>query len=221
VLQSKKGGDYVVIQASLQPGETMELRDIGGGYALAQAPNNAVIDSSKLTSNVPTAEKTISAASLLDLQLANSALKWTQSNSVAVACDGQVIAVAAGQQSRLDAVRLVRDKALVWLRRHSPDGMTQFKSTVGSGSKQDRIASHVAWARNSSAEIVKDKSGPTLVLASDGFFPFADGVAEALHIPGLRHISQPGGSVRDADSVALCDKHGVTMSLTGTRIFSH
>ncbi len=217
VLKGKKQGSYVVVQCGSAKQQPLELRDVAGGFALAQHPNLAVIDRVSLTKNVPTLKKMISEATAVDLMLANACLKFAQSNSVAVASGGQVIAVASGQQSRVDAVRLVREKANIWIRRHSEQGISVFSGLKGP--KQDRIVAGVEWARSDGSSVTSNVV--STCLASDGFFPFADGIEEATGIMGLSHISQPGGSMRDADTVAMCDKHGLVMSLTGTRIFSH
>ncbi len=222
LLREKKGGKFVVLcwDASKEASAAAELRDVGGGMALAQAANRVLIDRAVLRRNVPTARSELPEEAVRDLAIANAALRFAQSNSVAAAAEGQLVAVAAGQQSRVDAVRLVGDKARVWLGRHAQGSMDAFAAAPGA--RQDRIVAGTRHARLHGTPANGTGFAPAISLASDGFFPFADGVQEAAAaVPGLRYVSQPGGSVRDADVVAACDQLGLTMSVTGVRIFTH
>lgn len=218
ILSKKKKGSFVVIQGAAADVEdsSLSLRDIGGGLTLAQAPNTRTLGKQDLLKNIPTAVKTIPDSSVVDLILANATIRYAESNSIAAAAAGCVIGVAAGQQSRVDAVRLVAEKARVYMNRHSPAGIAAYESAAGS--KQDRILTATAAAKAMSGAV---GDGTSVVMASDGFFPFGDGIDEAAKIPGLRFLSQPGGSMRDEDVIAVADKHGLGMSLTGVRVFTH
>lgn len=227
LLRAKKKGSFVVLEhnGTRSPAGSIELRDVGDGLTLAQAPNTALIDGPVLSKNVPTSNKTLDAAAVQDLAIANAAIKYAQSNSVAVASGGQLIGVAAGQQSRVDAVRLVGTKTRVWLARHGDRARESFASHVGG--RQEKIVASTAVAREvadsqSAKDLALAAGSPVMCLASDGFFPFADGVETAVAgIPGLRFLSQPGGSTRDEDIVEAANSHGLVMSLTGVRVFSH
>ena len=219
ILSRKKKGSFVVIQqdeTSPNSGDSLELRDIGSGLALAQAPNTHSLSDKYFNQELPTKVRRIPASSRTDLVLANATIRYAESNSIAAACGGQVIGVAAGQQSRVDAVRLVAEKARVYFNRHGAAGVAAFESATGA--KQDRIVT----ATNTAKELPGvEELGLVVSMASDGFFPFSDGIDEAAKIPGLKFMSQPGGSARDGDVIEACNAHGIGMALTGIRVFSH
>ncbi|MDR0818146.1 MAG: phosphoribosylaminoimidazolecarboxamide formyltransferase [Oscillospiraceae bacterium] len=182
ILGKKKNGNYCVMQidAEYVPPET-ELRTVFG-VTFEQKRNDLKL-SPELLKNVVTANRELPAPAVSDLLLAMITAKYTQSNTVVYAVDGQAIGVGAGQQSRLAC-------------------------TILAGAKADEWKS-----RNSAANA-------NLALASDAFFPFADNIEEA-HRRGVKYIAQPGGSIRDAEVIAACDKYGIVMCFTGVRLFHH
>jgi phosphoribosylaminoimidazolecarboxamide formyltransferase/IMP cyclohydrolase len=182
VLSAKKKGNYCVlaVDAAFEPPE-IERREVFG-VAFEQHRNDFPL-TTDLLNNAVTSAKNVSEAAKRDLLLAMITLKFTQSNSVAYAFDGQAIGVGAGQQSRLGCTKLAGDKADDWAKRH--------------GITLDSVA-----------------------LASDAFFPFADNIDRAAQ-SGVKFIAQPGGSIRDPDVIAACDKHGIAMLFTGVRLFTH
>lgn len=229
ILKTKKGGKYVVLRAAVTNTPTMEYREIGG-LCLTQETNTMSVTlndlaSSKIVTRAP--EVGIPDSGKLDLLVANACLKYAQSNNVACAVEGQLIGLSAGQQSRVHSVRLACSKAKVWLARHSPAGIERIETLVAKGLPfQDviNLSTNAAEASGGAAEASGEASGDAstwrVALASDAFFPFADSITEMLPI-NVRYVSETGGSLRDADVVAECNKHDITMVFTSKRIFTH
>jgi phosphoribosylaminoimidazolecarboxamide formyltransferase/IMP cyclohydrolase len=220
ILSQKKKGSFVIIECQKkEKSRKTEFRDVAGGLTLVQEPNDLVIDRTILSQNIPTKVNQFPDSSLIDLVIANSTIKFTQSNSIAAASNGQIIAVGAGQQSRVDAVRIVAEKTRVFLNRHT-DSLLNYFSHEAKGARQDKIVASTNVAKGlDGVQFTSDDVA--LSMASDGFFPFGDGIDEAAKIPGLKYISQPGGSVKDDTVIETCDKYGFGMSITGKRVFSH
>ena len=239
ILRRKKGGRYLILQAdpNAAPAAT-ESRD-HFGVQLSQPLDDRPIDESIF--DQPVTDRTeLPAAVRQDLLIATIALRYTQSNSVCVAADGQVIGLGAGQQSRIHCTRLACGKADRWmLQQHERVLGLEFDSAL---KRPDRFAAReqfVAWAELSAPERARlqtqltNWSGPLsgderrdwigrfrTVLSHDAFMPFRDNVDRA-QASAVTHILQPGGSIADADTTAACNEYGIVMALTGHRLFRH
>ncbi|NLD73992.1 MAG: phosphoribosylaminoimidazolecarboxamide formyltransferase [Chloroflexi bacterium] len=239
ILRAKRGGDYRVlrIDRDYAPAE-VEIRQVFG-VTLEQRRNEAAIDEG-LFANVVTRAKDLPSAALRDLIVATVAVKYTQSNSVCLAHNGQVTGAGAGQQSRVHCTRLAADKSDRWFLRQHPAvlGM-QFREGVRRAERNNAIdlffvddltpAEEEAWRDNYEAvpeRLTREERQAWLgqvtgvALSSDAFFPFRDSIDRASR-SGVAHVAQPGGSTNDADVIAACDQYAMTMSITGLRLFHH
>lgn len=149
-----------------------------------------------------------------DIIIANQTLKYTQSNSIVMAYDGQVIGVGAGQQSRIDCVRIACNKSKNWFGRMSPEIVEMYK--ILGGKKPSKINEIYNYLSLSDMYINMNN----ISLASDGFFPFTDSIKLAKNY-GVTEIIQPGGSINDRLIQKCCDKHNITQYISGTRLFMH
>lgn len=241
ILKAKKGGKFIVLKAdaSFTP-PVMEYR-MCGGMGFMQKRNDVLFDNSKLQ-KIVTERKDLSEAAKLDLILASVAIKYTQSNSVGYAKNGMMIGVGAGQQSRVDCVKLAARKLETWRSRFHPDVMgLKFKEGV---KRQDRVNARVRFIEGDMAEIERQQweknfdappsssiFNPTskkdfvgsldgVAISSDAFFPFRDSIDCAAKY-GVKFVAQPGGSVADDEVIAACNQYGMTMAFTDTRLFHH
>jgi phosphoribosylaminoimidazolecarboxamide formyltransferase/IMP cyclohydrolase len=239
ILRSKRGGGYLVlkIDPSYEP-PVMESREIFG-VTLKQRRNDAVIDSTAVE-NVVTKEKEIPMDAVRDLIVGMITLKYTQSNSVCFALDGQAIGVGAGQQSRVHCTRLAGGKAdLWWLRQHprvldlpiSPNlSRAEKNNTIDLFLTEDLTEPEEAMLRDNLLEpanrLSKDEKRDWLdklygvSLASDAFFPFRDSLDRASQT-GVKYVVQPGGSNRDDIVIDAADEYGMVMAFNGIRLFHH
>lgn len=240
ILKTKRKGSYSVVQIDPEYVPTpVEHKDVFG-ITFEQGRNNAVIDESLLT-NFVTDSKTFSAEAKRDLLVALITLKYTQSNSVCYAKDGQAIGVGAGQQSRIHCTRLAGNKADLWhLRQHPQVLSLPFRADIR---RPDRDNTIDVYLSDDAEEVLADGvwqqfftecpaplsreekrrylSGITGVsLGSDAFFPFGDNIERA-HRSGVSFIAQPGGSIRDDHVIDTCNKYGIAMVFTGLRLFHH
>lgn len=239
ILKAKREGKYHVIQIDpAYEAPEMESREIFG-ITFEQRRNNLVPDLAMLD-HIVTAKKELPEAAKRDLLLAQVTLKYTQSNSVCFAFEGQAIGVGAGQQSRIHCTRLAGSKADKWFLRQHPAvlGM-RFKAGVGRAERNNAIdqyleewlspAEEKLWADNyevvparlsleEKRAYLAAKSG--VALASDAFFPFRDNIDRA-KASGVSYVAQPGGSVRDDVVIEACDAYGMVMCFTGVRLFHH
>lgn len=236
-LAAKKGGSYVVIEADpdYRP-PAVESREVFG-VTLTQERNNRQLRPNDLGDVVC---GDLNEAAKRDLLLALVTLKYTQSNSVGYALDGQMIGIGAGQQSRVDCTKLAGAKADVWhLSRHPKVLGLGFRPGVR---RQERVNWRVRYIEGDLtpgeqaefAEVVDEQPGPLaaddradwvadldgVALASDGFIPFRDNIDHAAR-HGVSFIAQPGGSTRDAEVAEACREHGIAMVHTGLRLFHH
>lgn len=240
LLRTKKTGRYLILRADTdwQP-EPMEHREIYG-VMLRQPRNMVRIDPQQL-GQVVTQAQTLSAAARRDLALAALTMKYTQSNSVGYALNGQMIGVGAGQQSRIACTRLAGEKAqLWWLKQHPRMLELPFRAQLR---RMERINARAQmWSLPRSAQpewkqlqslFTHPVAPPSAAertewlrtlqnvsLASDAFFPFRDNIDEAAAC-GVQYILQPGGSRADTETVAACDTHGLVMIFSGQRLFHH
>eukprot|EP01098_Paradermamoeba_levis_P013907 TRINITY_DN6470_c0_g1_i1.p1 TRINITY_DN6470_c0_g1~~TRINITY_DN6470_c0_g1_i1.p1 ORF type:complete len:283 (+),score=80.78 TRINITY_DN6470_c0_g1_i1:1008-1856(+) len=241
ILKAKKSGNYLVLEIDKDyvPNEK-EIKEVFG-ILFTQKRNNASILPSDITKHIVTAHKEFSEEAVRDLILASITIKYTQSNSVGYAVNGQMIGVGAGQQSRVDCTKLAGRKAEVWfLRQHPKVRQLAFKPGT---KRQDRInarvkyiegdfteAEHQVWKQLFEKEpepltlqeketFIKDHM-KNVCLSSDAFFPFRDNIDQGSK-RGVRYITQTGGSVADEDVIKACDGYGMVMSFHGIRLFHH
>ena len=240
LLKSKRRGGYLVMQidSDYEPPET-ETREVFG-FRLRQQRNTAAI-SSALFERVVTTGMPVSPGVLETLTVATIALKYTQSNSVCLAYEGQVIGMGAGQQSRVHCTRLACDKADKWLlQQHLKTLGLQFKDGLPKPEKANVVDQFLLWDRLSEAEKGKvraalvDEPVPITVkergewvrgfvgicLSSDAFIPFADNLDRAAK-SNVEFVAQAGGSARDDEVTAAANQYGMTMIHTGLRLFLH
>ena len=239
ILKKKLGGKYLIIQIdpAYEPPET-ENREIFG-VILEQKHNDIIIDHCALE-NVVTREKNISPEAARDLIIALITLKYTQSNSVCFAYDGQTIGVGAGQQSRVHCTRLAGGKADMWhLRQHPRVLDLQFTEGLSRAEKNNAIDLFLSEdITNSEEELLKsclqgcyERLSPEkkthwlrrlsgVSLGSDAYFPFRDSIDRAAQ-SGAKYIAQPGGSTRDEDVITAANEYGVAMVFNGIRLFHH
>lgn len=239
ILKTKRKGAYniVKIDPSYVPRE-IERKQVFG-ITFEQGRNNFAINRA-LLENVVT-EKQIPDDAATDLIIALITLKYTQSNSVAYAVDGQAIGVGAGQQSRIHCTRLAGQKADLWqLRQHDKVLSLQFADGVGRPEKNNIIDIYLSddaddvlaegewqkWFAVKPEPFTREEKRAYLdtikgvSLASDAFFPFDDNVVRA-YKSGVSYIAEPGGSVRDDLVIDTCNKLGIAMAFTGMRLFHH
>ena len=240
VLKSKRKGNYniVKIDPDYVPQE-VETKMVYG-ITFEQGRNNFEINNA-LLENVVTQNKEIPEDAKRDLIIALITLKYTQSNSVCYAKDGQAIGVGAGQQSRIHCTRLAGNKADIWhLRQHEKVLNLPFKPEVGRPERDNAIDVYISddsddvladgiWEQfftEKPEEFTKAEKRAYLdsitgvALGSDAFFPFGDNIDRAKR-SGVSYIAEPGGSIRDQIVIDTCDKYGIAMAFTGMRLFHH
>ena len=240
ILKTKKKGSYNVVRIdpSYVPAAT-EHKDVFG-ITFEQGRNDLVIDKDMLK-NIVSENKALPEAAKIDMIVALITLKYTQSNSVCYAKDGQAIGVGAGQQSRIHCTRLAGQKADNWYLRQHPKVLgLQFVENIRRPDRDNAIDVYIsdeyedvladgAWqgifkvrpdvlsAEEKKAWIAA-QSGVTV--GSDAFFPFGDNVERARK-SGVCYIAEPGGSIRDDNVIATADKYGMVLVFTGARLFHH
>ncbi len=240
ILKTKKKGNYniVKIDPSYMPAP-IETKQVYG-ITFEQGRNNFEINK-ELLANIVTENKNMPDEAIRDLIIALITLKYTQSNSVCYAVDGQAIGVGAGQQSRIHCTRLAGTKADTWqLRMHDKVLSLPFLDTLGRADRDNVIDGYINkneedvcadgnWQKYfktqpaplTEAEIKEYLSGISgVALGSDAFFPFGDNIERARK-SGVSYIAQPGGSIRDDLVIEACNKYGIAMSFTGMRLFHH
>ncbi len=240
LLMKKKQGGYniVEIDPDYVPAEK-ETKEVFG-VTFEQGHNFFRIDE-ELLSNIVTANKDLPESAKRDLIVALITLKYTQSNSVAYAYDGQAIGVGAGQQSRIHCTRLAGGKADTWFLRQSDKVLSlPFRKGLGRADRDNAIDGYInkneedvtadgVWQRYFTrqpepftAEEIREylDSVTGVALGSDAFFPFGDNIMRAA-ASGVRYVAEPGGSVRDDDVIKTCDDLGMVMCFTGMRLFHH
>ena len=240
ILKSKKKGAYniVKIDPSYVP-EATEHKDVFG-ITFEQGRNNFKINR-ELLGNIVTDNKNMPEPAVRDLIISLITLKYTQSNSVCFAADGQAIGVGAGQQSRIHCTRLAGNKADLWhLRQHEKVLNLPFKEEIRRPDRDNAIDIYLSedsddvladgnwqalfttrpepFTRAQQREYLASLSG--VVLGSDAFFPFGDNIERAAK-SGVSYIAQPGGSIRDDNVIECCNKHNMVMAMTGMRLFHH
>ena len=240
ILKTKRKGSYnvVAIDPSYVPAE-QETKMVYG-VTFQQGRNNFKIGE-HLLENIVTEKKDLPESAKIDLIVSLITLKYTQSNSVCFAYDGQAIGVGAGQQSRIHCTRLAGSKADTWfLRQHPKTLALPFRDDLGrpnrdnvidgyiNGNEEDVCAEGIwqnYFTRQPERLTEEDKRAfldaiQGVALGSDAFFPFADNIKRAC-ASGVSYIAQPGGSIRDDLVIEECNKRGVAMAFTGMRLFHH
>ena len=240
ILKGKRKGAYNIIK--IDPNyvpEEKETKDVFG-ITFEQGRNNYKI-SKELLTNIVTKNKQLPDEAVTDMIIALITLKYTQSNSVCFAFDGQAIGVGAGQQSRIHCTRLAGQKADLFLLRLSDKVLgLQFKDSLSrpdrnnvidiylSDEAEDVIGEH-QWQKyfavrptpftSAEKKAFLSKAGG-ITLASDAFFPFSDNIERA-HKSGVKYVVQPGGSVRDDLVIEAANAYDMVMAFTGMRLFHH
>lgn len=240
LLKQKKKGNYAIIEIdpNYEP-DPIEHKEVFG-ITFEQGRNELVIND-ELLSNIVTENKELPEQAKIDLAIALITLKYTQSNSVCYAKGGQAIGIGAGQQSRIHCTRLAGQKADNWWLRQSPQVLgLQFVDSIGRADRDNSIDLYIGdeyedvLAEGTWLNIFKVKPPvftreekrawldqlTDVALGSDAFFPFGDNIERA-HKSGVKYIAQPGGSVRDDNVIATCNKYNMTMAFTGIRLFHH
>ena len=240
ILKSKRKGTYLVIQ--MDPNytpEPLEQKQVFG-ICFEQKRNDMEITMDCLK-DIPTKNKEIPENARPDLLTALITLKYTQSNSVCYAKDGQAIGIGAGQQSRVHCTRLAGNKADVWYLRQSPQVLSlPFREDVRRPDRDNAIDVYISdecmdllgtddwkriftekppvFTREEKQEWLKTAKG--VALGSDAFFPFGDNIERA-HKSGVAYVAQSGGSIRDDNVIETCDKYGIAIAITHIRLFHH
>ena len=240
ILKAKKKGNYNVIEINPDyvpaPIEHKEVF----GITFEQGRNELVIDE-HFFDNIVTENKEIPDSAKMDLAISMITLKYTQSNSVCYVKGGQAIGIGAGQQSRIHCTRLAGQKADNWWLRQCPKVLNlPFKEGIRRADRDNAIDLYIGeeymdvladgvwentfkvkpevFTREEKRAWLDQLTG--VALGSDAFFPFGDNIERA-HKSGVTYIAQPGGSVRDDNVIATCNKYGMAMAFTGIRLFHH
>ena len=240
ILKSKRKGNYNIVQIDPNYVPAVQETKMVYGITFEQGRNNFKIDN-ELLANLVTENKELPDSAKRDLIIALITLKYTQSNSVCYAVDGQAIGVGAGQQSRIHCTRLAGGKADTWqLRQHDKVLNLPFLPTLGRPDRDNVIDGYInqneedvcadgnwqkyfttrpePFTREEQRAYLDTISG--VALGSDAFFPFSDNIERAKS-SGVSYIAEPGGSIRDDAVIDCCNKYGIAMAFTGMRLFHH
>ncbi len=240
ILKTKKKGGYTIlkIDADYVP-DPIERKQVFG-ITFEQGRNNFKIDR-ELLNNIVTKNKDLPDSAARDLIISLITLKYTQSNSVCYAYDGQAIGVGAGQQSRIHCTRLAGTKADTWfLRQHEKVLSLPFKPEIKRPDRDNVIDGYInkneedvcadgIWQNYFTVrpEPLTDAEARAYLdsitgvsLGSDAFFPFGDNIERAKR-SGVSYVAEPGGSIRDDAVIETADKYDMVMSFTGMRLFHH
>ena len=240
ILKGKRKGTYCVLKMNpdYRP-DPIERKQVFG-ITFEQGRNEIKLDD-HLFDNIVTKNKELPDSAKRDLLIAMITLKYTQSNSVCYAYDGQAIGIGAGQQSRIHCTRLAGNKADVWFLRSHPKVLSlPFKPEIRRPDRDNTIDVYIsddyldvldegAWqqyftrrpdplSREEKRKWLDKVTGVSL--GSDAFFPFGDNIERA-HRSGVSYIVEAGGSIRDDNVIEVCDKYGITMAMCGIRLFHH
>ena len=242
ILQAKRKGTYCVIQMNPSYRPAPVERKMVYGITFEQGRNEINLNDDALFANIPTQNKNLPAEARRDLVIALITLKYTQSNSVCYVKDGQAIGIGAGQQSRIHCTRLAGNKADIWWLRQHPKVMAlPFKEGIKRADRDNTIDVYISEEEHDDVlregtwqnffterpevltlaekkEWLQKLSGVSL--GSDAFFPFGDNIERARK-SGVQYIAEAGGSVRDDNVIATCDKYGMVCVFTGVRLFHH
>lgn len=245
ILRSKKNGNYVIIQGTPEIlnniSNKMEYRELNG-IGLSQSVNSEKTENTYLN-NIPTQNSFLPDFAKTDLVIANTTLKYTPSNSIVYAYEGQVIGVGAGQQNRVDCVKLAGRKSRKWILTTHPKTLTMLNNLKAGIKRQEKVNIIIQFLENdfTDTELFNwklnfiDGYNPEFItreeerefmkmlqvsLASDAFFPFRDNIDKCSQF-GVKYILQPGGSVADKGIIEACNDYGIAMCMSGVRVFTH
>ena len=240
ILKGKRGGNYNIVKIDPNYVPDPQEKKQVFGITFEQGRNNFKIDR-ELLSNIVTENKALSDEAARDLIISLITLKYTQSNSVCYAVDGQAIGVGAGQQSRIHCTRLAGTKADTWfLRQHDKVLNLPFRADLKRADRDNVIDGYInkneedvcadgIWQKYFTeqpepltAEEIRTYLDTItgVALGSDAFFPFSDSIERAKK-SGVSYVAEPGGSIRDDAVIEACDKYGMIMAFTGMRLFHH
>ncbi len=240
ILRTKKKGAYNIVKIDPDYVPAPVERKQVFGVTFEQGRNNFRIDNS-LLQNIVTRNKEIPESARIDLIISLITLKYTQSNSVCYAYDGQAIGVGAGQQSRIHCTRLAGSKADTWFLRQSDKVLSlPFRAELGRAERDNAIDGYINqneedvcaegnwqkyFTRRPEKLTAEEKRAyldtvSGVSCGSDAFFPFSDNIERA-HLSGASFIAEPGGSLRDDAVIECCDKYGIVLAFTGMRLFHH
>ena len=240
ILKGKRGGNYNIVKIDPNYVPDPQEKKQVFGITFEQGRNNFKIDR-ELLSNIVTENKALSDEAARDLIISLITLKYTQSNSVCYAVDGQAIGVGAGQQSRIHCTRLAGTKADTWfLRQHDKVLNLPFRDDLKRADRDNVIDGYInkneedvcadgIWQKYFTeqpepltAEEIRTYLDTItgVALGSDAFFPFSDSIERAKK-SGVSYVAEPGGSIRDDAVIEACDKYGMIMAFTGMRLFHH
>lgn len=240
ILKQKRKGNYNIVKIDPNYIPAPQEKKQVFGITFEQGRNNFKIDAD-LLKNVVTKNKDLPESAVRDLIVALITLKYTQSNSVCYAVDGQAIGVGAGQQSRIHCTRLAGTKADTWFLRQADKVINlPFREDIGRPDRDNVIDGYInqneedvcadgVWERyftvkpepfTHEEQMAYLATKTDVALGSDAFFPFSDNIERAFR-SGVKYIAEPGGSIRDDVVIECCDKHGMAMAFTGMRLFHH
>ena len=241
VLKSKKKGNYNIVAIDPDYIPAPLERRTAFGVTFEQGRQDLEISVDTMLQNFVTENKTVTDAQKRDLIMSLIVLKYTQSNSVCYVQDGQTIGVGAGQQSRIHCTRLAGQKADNWQLRHMPKVLDlPFREDISKPNRDNAIDVYIGdtpedvigddvWAETFTVQpaplTAEEKKAwlskvTNVALGSDAFFPFGDNIERARR-SGVTAIVQPGGSIRDDQVIATCNKYGIAMAFCGIRLFHH
>ncbi len=240
ILKQKKKGSFCMLEVDYDFMPTgIEKRELFG-ITLAQERNSRLFTKADFQ-NVVSKNQDISEAALDTLLVAAISLKYTQSNSISVAYDGQIVGMGAGQQSRIHCTRLACDKADKWfLQRHAKVRGLDFKEGLKKVEKTNLIDQYLLWDSLSEREernmlqnfntrpepIGREERAAWIAqhedicLGSDAFIPFRDNIDRASR-SNVQHIVETGGSLRSDLVIEAANEYGMTVTATGIRSFLH
>ena len=240
ILKGKRNGNYNIVKIDADYVPAVQEKKQVFGITFEQGRNNFRIDE-ELLSNMVTENKEFPEEAKRDLIIALITLKYTQSNSVCYAYDGQAIGVGAGQQSRIHCTRLAGTKADTWhLRQHPKVLELPFRDDIRRPDRDNVIDGYInkneedvcadgIWQKyfKTQPEPLTDEEARAYLdtitgvsVGSDAFFPFSDNIERARK-SGVSYIAEPGGSIRDDVVIECCNKYGIAMAFTGMRLFHH
>ena len=240
ILKQKRKGNYNIVKIDPNYVPAPQEKKQVFGITFEQGRNNFKIDAD-LLKNVVTKNKDLPESAVRDLIVALITLKYTQSNSVCYAVDGQAIGVGAGQQSRIHCTRLAGTKADTWFLRQADKVINlPFREDIGRPDRDNVIDGYInqneedvcadgVWERyftvkpepfTHEEQMAYLATKTDVALGSDAFLPFSDNIERAFR-SGVKYIAEPGGSIRDDVVIECCDKHGMAMAFTGMRLFHH
>ena len=240
ILKQKRKGNYNIVEIDPDYVPEVQERKQVFGITFEQGRNNFEFNR-ELLSDIVTKTKDLPDSAVRDLIIALITLKYTQSNSVCYAVDGQAIGVGAGQQSRIHCTRLAGSKADTWfLRQHEKVLNLPFRADLGRPERDNVIDGYInqneedVCADGNWQKYFTEQPAPltdaekrafldtrqNVALGSDAFFPFSDNIERA-YKSGVKYIAEPGGSIRDDAVIECCDKYGMTMAFTHMRLFHH